>query len=1723
MNANPADYSTPYIDIVERTGSGVYDLSLKTRLGDLSGLSSAYLYGDDEPGFGIYTETGFFSGAITAQTGSFAGIMHVATVQGGLETGEKISIGRQVSGTNDGIYINNNNYWYTTGAWRVGGASNFLSLDSANAGNIVIKSETFDLTTSNLIISSSLNHGMLSLGTTPNTSVSGSGKGFYVDGLGNFLLYGSATNYFKFDASAASIDIKADTFDLDATTIIIDSAGSGKIRLGASPPSSITSGTGIYLDGAGDFMVGAASGDHLSWDASESVLTIKGVIRQSSAGTTLTDYADRGTWAHSTAYAVNDLVQYSGSTYKCTSAHTSTDNTNATTGRPDTATNSWAVYAAGGGTGATGADAKTVVVNAESLVFVKAQDGTLTPTGSTMTANNQNTTADGAWATSAGTLSSTVNTHTAASTHVLSSAFVDGMIITYTLASGDGSVVDSVTLKQLDEGSGTVQAILSNSAHVFPAATNGAVSSYAGSGTTIKVYEGATAMTFTTGTPAASQFAVSLANTDDIVEGSISGNGTATCTVADHSAAANGTDEYIMTYTITGKTANGTTFTSFTQIQSLSKSKAGSTGATGAGTNTVNLISGQYVIEYTAAGTHSAANITLTANSQNFDDAYFKFTGGGGAFTDETSYTNGTGQNQDTATFAIPTSYSSTPYTFTVSVQEGSSGGEVASDSITIASVKPGTDGDDAYTLILTNEAHAVPVNEGGTATYTGTGTDFIAYKGTTRLTGITSGTPTVAQFIISAFADTNWSTPDVTSAVVDTYNLRIGDHDGMTAATADCTYTVNLSNEVTLTKKQTFNKTVDGDTGVTGAGSNFVFARASSKPNVPTANGLNIPSADIQWYDAAPAGTDLLWSSKGTVAAGGSAYSWGAVFQVEGTAVAETTIYRLNSNAGNSGGSYNFTNSTLTPPTNWSDTVPALASNGDIVYASSGLFSGAPTATGATTTWSTPVIYSRRTDGTSVTGPTGAGTVFRGDWIASKTYSNTSTRRDIVDYSAVNSSNPYWLCLHDGATGAGENPPTSGTTSNTYWETFGATFSSVATDILFAQDVYASRTINVGTNNSGNAIISLFSDYNGSTDSGNPYIGITATTHGASGIWLGYTGGSAGTAGTPKFYVGDGSNKYLSWNGSNLSFKGTSSELTTGGAFTATAGAIGGWTMADGYLYGLNSGTPTSSPSDGMVLKAGANAVLTTYENTQKRVALGYLEGTPGGDAKYGLRGYDDNGSTVTFEMSDSGQTIAGWDFTNSTLSTTDISLDSTNKKIILGGDTNENQITIDADDAFSLPSLTMYTAGLVTGGSQAELIKMSPTASLKGIVSSNEILESYTEGVDKVTHTYPSGGADVGDSDTVFDSYTGCDFDLIFVDEIDEIPFGGFAGQGTLSGKTVELGSTGWHPGSGSADFDIGYDGVTTEVTIKDLVIGLYNAVDTTECVRFNRVDVYVSAAGYSTSIVDTVTNVYKSGTEYNLGPITFSTSARKFKLYMYFYQCTMSTEGTAGSSEDWQVRIGQHSDGSDAKPTIKFDSYMGKSYITRKGMQTFAGPNNQILLGGTNKVTGDFTVTNKMAVVDQLLVGRSLSATAELNTLQPSAGGPDLYVRQSNPSDGIWCTGNVTAYASDIRLKENILPIESAVNKALQIRGIEFDWKDEVEDLGFYPRHKHEPGLIAQEVEKVVPEAVIPAPFNQRYKTIDYNKLIPLLFGSIHELNSRIEDLETKIVELKNVKDI
>ena len=342
MNANPRDVSTPYMDIVERTGSGVYDLELRSRLGDLSGLSSGYLYGNNEPGFGLYTENGFFKGAITADTGSIAGILHVATVQGGLETGEKISIGRDVSGTNDGIYVNNNNYWYTDGAWKVGGATNFISLDNFTDGNLIVRTETFTLDTPNMIISSSLNNGTMTLGANADTITETAEAGIYMDGNGKFRVGTGTTgdNYIYWDGTTlnikGAIDITGgtgvNTDELNAATssaittaneftnqstaslsgsisdvtdglddkIFTDSTGRAVKAPTANTEGLYLASTNIgfykdgewktYMDNEGDFFLTGSAGNKLAWDSSTGVLEIAGAINITGGNAATQDY-----------------------------------------------------------------------------------------------------------------------------------------------------------------------------------------------------------------------------------------------------------------------------------------------------------------------------------------------------------------------------------------------------------------------------------------------------------------------------------------------------------------------------------------------------------------------------------------------------------------------------------------------------------------------------------------------------------------------------------------------------------------------------------------------------------------------------------------------------------------------------------------------------------------------------------------------------------------------------------------------------------------------------------------------------------------------------------------------------------------------------------------------------------------------------------------------------------------------------------------------------------------------------------------------------------------------------------------------------------------------------------------------------------------------------------------------------------------------------------------
>ena len=111
-------------------------------------------------------------------------------------------------------------------------------------------------------------------------------------------------------------------------------------------------------------------------------------------------------------------------------------------------------------------------------------------------------------------------------------------------------------------------------------------------------------------------------------------------------------------------------------------------------------------------------------------------------------------------------------------------------------------------------------------------------------------------------------------------------------------------------------------------------------------------------------------------------------------------------------------------------------------------------------------------------------------------------------------------------------------------------------------------------------------------------------------------------------------------------------------------------------------------------------------------------------------------------------------------------------------------------------------------------------------------------------------------------------------------------------------------------------------------------------------------------------------------------------------------------------------------------------------------------------------------------------------------------------AGPTGQIRATSNITAYYSDSRLKDFEGPIDSALDKVKSLTGYYFKENDLARSFG-YDNEKRQVGVSAQEVESVLPEVVTEAPFNAEYKSVWYEKLVPLLIEAIKELDDKKKD--------------
>jgi len=188
---------------------------------------------------------------------------------------------------------------------------------------------------------------------------------------------------------------------------------------------------------------------------------------------------------------------------------------------------------------------------------------------------------------------------------------------------------------------------------------------------------------------------------------------------------------------------------------------------------------------------------------------------------------------------------------------------------------------------------------------------------------------------------------------------------------------------------------------------------------------------------------------------------------------------------------------------------------------------------------------------------------------------------------------------------------------------------------------------------------------------------------------------------------------------------------------------------------------------------------------------------------------------------------------------------------------------------------------------------------------------------------------------------------------------------------------------------------------------------------------------------------------------------------------------------------------SDGS-ANHFLKTDGSgnLGFSAVTvnNSGFDASGGEQLSVAKGGT----GATTFTN-----NRVLTGNGTSAIVDEANL--TFDGNTLTV-----AGAITASGNITGLTSDKRLKDFKETIPLALEKVSKLNGYNFNWNDTAKklDANIFD-DEDQVGVSAQEVLEVCPEAVKPAPIDNNYYTVQYEKLVPLLIEAIKDIKNELDE--------------
>jgi hypothetical protein len=188
---------------------------------------------------------------------------------------------------------------------------------------------------------------------------------------------------------------------------------------------------------------------------------------------------------------------------------------------------------------------------------------------------------------------------------------------------------------------------------------------------------------------------------------------------------------------------------------------------------------------------------------------------------------------------------------------------------------------------------------------------------------------------------------------------------------------------------------------------------------------------------------------------------------------------------------------------------------------------------------------------------------------------------------------------------------------------------------------------------------------------------------------------------------------------------------------------------------------------------------------------------------------------------------------------------------------------------------------------------------------------------------------------------------------------------------------------------------------------------------------------------------------------------------------------------------------------------------STLTNIPAANVTGTLTSTVLGNSTVYIGSTAIALNRATASQSLTGVSIdgsAATFTSTTQNSQFNSIGVNTAASGTAGEIRATNNITAGYSDDKLKTKLGNITNALEKLLSINGFYYEPNETAIGLGY--KQGKQVGVSAQEMQKVLPEVVVPAPIDDKYLTVQYEKIIPLLIEAIKAQQIQIDALTQKV---------